>query len=64
MVDGLVWAGGAAAVSADGGLVAHGLVHLPHEDHGRAFWATLGRAMPDHEERKRRLRAMGPRLVW
>lgn len=45
-------------------VVAHELVHLLHEDHGRAFWATLGRVMPDYEERKRRLRAMGPRLVW
>jgi predicted metal-dependent hydrolase len=45
-------------------VVAHELVHLIHEDHSRAFWATLGRIMPDYEERKKRLRAMGPRLVW
>ena len=45
-------------------VVAHELVHLIHEDHSRAFWATLGRIMPDYEERKNRLRAMGPRLVW
>jgi predicted metal-dependent hydrolase len=45
-------------------VVAHELVHLIHEDHSRAFWATLGRTMPDYEERKARLRAMGPRLVW
>jgi hypothetical protein len=45
-------------------VLAHELVHLIHEDHSRAFWATLGRIMPDYEERKKRLRAMGPRLVW
>ncbi|HEY5282189.1 MAG TPA: SprT family zinc-dependent metalloprotease [Polyangia bacterium] len=45
-------------------VVAHELVHLIHEDHSRAFWATLGAIMPDYEDRKKRLRAMGPRLVW
>ena len=30
-------------------VVAHELCHLRHEGHGRAFWATLGRAMPDYE---------------
>jgi predicted metal-dependent hydrolase len=45
-------------------VLAHELVHLLHEDHGRAFWATLGGIMPDYEERKKRLRQMGPRLVW
>jgi len=45
-------------------VVAHELVHLIHEAHSRAFWFTLGAIMPDYEERKKRLRAMGPRLVW
>lgn len=45
-------------------VLAHELVHLIHEDHSRAFWSTLGRIMPDYEERKKRLREMGPRLVW
>jgi predicted metal-dependent hydrolase len=45
-------------------VIAHELVHLIHEDHSRTFWATLGRIMPDYEERKARLRAIGPRLVW
>jgi predicted metal-dependent hydrolase len=45
-------------------VLAHELVHLIHEDHSRAFWATLGAIMPDYEERKKRLRAMGPRLIW
>jgi len=45
-------------------VLAHELVHLIHEDHSRVFWAALGAIMPDYEERKKRLRAMGPRLVW
>jgi hypothetical protein len=45
-------------------VLAHELVHLIHEDHSRDFWSTLGRIMPDYEERKKRLREMGPRLVW
>lgn len=45
-------------------VVAHEVTHLLHEDHSRAFWAALGRVMPDYEVRKGRLREMGPRLVW
>jgi predicted metal-dependent hydrolase len=53
-----------ASVALVDDVVAHELVHLLHKDHGRAFGATLGRVMPDHEERKRWLRATRPRLVW
>ncbi len=35
-------------------VVAHELVHLVHPDHGRAFWALLGRVMPDYEARRAR----------
>lgn len=45
-------------------VVLHELVHLVHKDHGPLFWAALGRAMPDYEDRKARLRVLGPRLVW
>ncbi len=45
-------------------VIAHELVHLVHREHDPAFWATLGKAMPDYEERKRRLLELGPRLVW
>lgn len=45
-------------------VLLHELTHLIHEDHSREFWATLGRIMPDYEERKRRLRELGPVLVW
>jgi predicted metal-dependent hydrolase len=45
-------------------VVAHELCHLVHRDHGREFWSMLGRVMPDYEVRKRRLRELGPELIW
>lgn len=45
-------------------VVAHELVHLRQADHTREFWATLGRAMPDYEERREGLKARGPMLSW
>jgi hypothetical protein len=45
-------------------LLAHEVVHLVHHGHGPAFWAALGRMMPDYEERRRRLKATGPALEW
>ena len=45
-------------------VVAHEVVHLVHDDHGREFWAALGRLLPDYEARREQLRTEGPRLVW
>ena len=45
-------------------VVAHELTHLAHDDHGRAFWALLGRVMPDYEERREALRKAGGGMVW
>lgn len=45
-------------------VLAHELAHLVHHDHGHAFWALLGRVMPDYETRKARLRVLGPELQW
>lgn len=45
-------------------VLMHELVHLEHFEHGEAFWATLGRRMPDYEARRERLREMGAGLVW
>jgi predicted metal-dependent hydrolase len=44
-------------------VLVHELTHLIHEDHSREFWATVGRVMPDYENRKTRLRELGPGLV-
>jgi predicted metal-dependent hydrolase len=45
-------------------VVAHELAHLLHEHHTSAFWAALGRAMPDYEERRADLRRVGASLLW
>lgn len=45
-------------------VVAHELVHLRHKEHSKAFWAVLGRAMPDYEPRAEDLRRIGARLEW
>lgn len=45
-------------------VVAHEVVHVRHADHGREFWATLARVMPDYEVRRARLREIGPALIW
>lgn len=45
-------------------VVAHELNHLRYPDHTRAFWASLGRVMPDYEVRREQLRRVGRRLVW
>jgi hypothetical protein len=36
-------------------VVMHELCHLKHHDHGRAFYALLGRCLPDWKERRKRL---------
>lgn len=45
-------------------VLAHEVVHLTHLSHGPEFWATLGQGMPDYEDRRKRLRALGPALEW
>ncbi len=45
-------------------VLAHEVVHLRFEHHDAAFWAALGRIMPDYEARKARLRALGAELSW
>jgi predicted metal-dependent hydrolase len=45
-------------------VVAHEIVHVLHADHGRTFWAALGRVMPDYEARRDELRKIGPTFEW
>jgi predicted metal-dependent hydrolase len=45
-------------------VVAHELTHLEHPNHTPRFWAALGRAMPDYDARKARLRVIGVELEW
>lgn len=47
-------------------VIAHELEHVVRADdgHGPAFWARLGRAVPDYDVRRDQLRALGPSLEW
>ncbi|PKN30973.1 MAG: hypothetical protein CVU63_25515, partial [Deltaproteobacteria bacterium HGW-Deltaproteobacteria-20] len=45
-------------------VVAPELVHLVHPNHTPEFWARLGRAMPDYEGRRERLRQVGRGYEW
>jgi predicted metal-dependent hydrolase len=40
-------------------VVAHEVCHLKLKNHSSAFWRVLRRLMPDYEQRRERLRAMG-----
>ncbi|WP_107407858.1 M48 family metallopeptidase [Streptomyces sp. CC77] len=43
-------------------VVAHELAHVKVHGHGRDFWALLGRALPEYEERKAELDELGRRM--
>ena len=43
-------------------VVVHELAHLRVRSHSAEFWALLSRAMPDAQERRRRLREVGKSL--
>lgn len=45
-------------------VLVHELVHLAHPNHGPDFWGAVQRWLPDFEERRARLREMGPSLEW
>jgi predicted metal-dependent hydrolase len=45
-------------------VLVHELAHLQHKGHDRAFWKAVGQWMPDYDERRTRLRELGPSLVW
>jgi predicted metal-dependent hydrolase len=43
-------------------IVAHEMAHLHEPHHGPAFWALLGRVMPDYEDRRAQLARVGTTL--
>ena len=45
-------------------VVVHELAHLRHPGHTKAFWALVGRVLPDYESRREALRRLGARLEW
>ena len=45
-------------------VLVHELGHLGNPKHDAVFWRAVGRWMPDYEERRARLRELGPSLVW
>ena len=45
-------------------VLVHEVAHICNRNHDRKFWASVARRMPDYEERKARLRELGPSLVW
>ena len=38
-------------------VVVHELAHIKHHNHGRSFYALIGKYMPDYKEREKLLRA-------
>ena len=44
-------------------VVVHELCHGLHPDHSKAFWAEVGRVMPDYKNRKKWLKEKGPYLM-
>jgi predicted metal-dependent hydrolase len=45
-------------------VLVHELAHLGNRSHDRAFWDAVGQWLPDYEQRRARLRELGPSLVW
>lgn len=43
-------------------VAAHEVAHLAHMDHSRAFWACVGRLMPEYQSHRGWLRAHGAEL--
>lgn len=44
-------------------IIVHELVHLKHPNHSRAFWAEVGRILPDYKARKQWLKQYGSWLT-
>ena len=45
-------------------VLVHELAHLGNASHDRKFWNAVERWLPDYEDRRARLRELGPSLEW
>jgi predicted metal-dependent hydrolase len=45
-------------------VLVHELAHLGNRNHNRKFWNAVAQWLPDYEQRRARLRELGPSLVW
>lgn len=45
-------------------VIAHELAHLQSRTHGPEYWARVATVIPDHRERRRRLREVEPHLAF
>ena len=45
-------------------VIAHELTHLHERNHTPAFWQTLGRVLPDWQDRKEALSHCNPEMQW
>jgi len=45
-------------------VIVHELAHRVEENHTPAFWALVGRVLPDADKRREALRQLGAKLEW
>jgi hypothetical protein len=45
-------------------VLVHELAHLGNRSHDGRFWDAVGQWLPDYDQRRARLRELGPSLVW
>ena len=45
-------------------VVVHELAHLKQLNHSKAFWEIVAAVLPDHKERRKRLRRLQKQYLW